>query len=296
MNADNENDDTRELIKKILNKKDPAIVGLKKILHSKRMASPGRSFTSHVPEVFNTTDAADGEATQEESLFNETEKQIIEHEHTIIELQNRIKELEESIALQREEAFQEGFSRGVEEATEKLQEEFQDQLSQVSENFSQQLADIVAQQLDDRNTQFSSLEPLVLSLAMQIAQKVVDDTIKINPEIVESSIRKAISHIAGRSEITVRVSLDDQEFTQSRIDAICDNEDSIISVRVEGSANIDKGGCLIETDTGIIDATIDNQLLEIKQCIMQSWQEFNQRESDSDQDDIIDEAANQLYQ
>lgn len=288
MSADKESDDTRELIRKILNKKDPAIVGLKKILHGKRTTTPGRSFTSHVPEVFNTANSDEGEPTQEESLFSETEKQLIEHEQQILELQDKIKELENSIESQREEAFQEGLAQGQEETATQLHEEFQEQFSQVNENFSQQLAEVVAQQLADRNNQFVALEPLVLTLALQVARKVIDTSIDSNQEIVERSIKKAIAHIAGRSDIIVRVSFDDQEFTQSRIDAICDTEDSIISVRVEGSANIAKGGCLIETETGIIDATIDNQIQEIEQSLVQSWQEFNQRENEPELDDVID--------
>lgn len=293
MSSDNENDDTRELIQKILNKKDPAIVGLKKILHGKRTASPGRSFSSHVPEVFSATGTNDGDATQEESLFNDTEKQIIEHEQKILELQSKITSLEASIEKEKADAFQQGVLQGQTETSAQLTEEAEEQLAQVNENYSQQLAEVVAQQLHDRDAQFASIEPLVLSLALQIAKKIVGSTIETHPELVELSIKKAISHIAGRSEITVRVSLDDQEFTQSRIDAICDNEDSIIAVRVEGSANISKGGCLIETDTGIIDATIDNQLSEIEHSITQSWQEFNQR--DNDMGGASDEATDQLY-
>lgn len=287
-----DNEDTRQLIKKILNKKDPAIVGLKKILHSKQTANPEKSFSSHVPEVFNASIASEGEAHHEDSLFNDTEKQIIEHEHEILELRSKLEELENNLDAIRQEAFNEGFEKGSQEISEQMQEQFQDELAQQNENYAQQLSEIVAQQLDDRNNQFRSLEPLVLNMAISIAKKIVDDSIVVNQEIIEKSIRNAISHIAGRSEITVRVSPEDQEFAQSRIDAMCDTDDSIIAVRVEGSANIKKGGCLIETDTGIIDATIDNQICEIEQCIIQSWQEFSQKD---EEEAPLDEPTDQLY-
>lgn len=293
MSYDDNSDDTRELIKKILNKKDPAIVGLKKILHGKRIDNPERSFTSHVPEVFNTTSSNAEEATQAESLFNESEKQIIEHEQEILELKNQISDLENSIEELKAQAFEEGLAEGASRTEQEMLEKYQQQIVEINENYNTQLAEVVTGQLSDRENQFKELEPLVIKLSLSIAKKIIDEAISVDKDILFATVKKALAHIAGRTEITLRVAKDETEIIQNKVQELTDSDDSILSIRVEGSPMVSSGGCLVETETGIIDATIENQLLELEGAIGQFWQEFKQ--SDTESESSPDAPTDQLY-
>ena len=67
--------------------------------------------------------------------------------------------------------------------------------------------------------------------------------------------------------MTVRVNIADLEITSRHKDDFYRMLDNIENVSVLEDPNIEKGGCIIETDFGDVDARISSQLDEIETTI-----------------------------
>ncbi len=284
--AEAEQDDTRDLIKEILKRKDPAIVGLRRILSSKEIQAPGQSFQKHVPEVFSTDAKHEEIAEEGDALLTLDEQRIVETEGEILDLRSQIEQLNLRVEEAHQAGIAEGYQQAQQEVEERMAEEFVAKLGALNEQQSMLMAETVGNQLADRSKQIHDMEPQLLNLVLLLTRKVTGEEVSTNPAIIEHTIARAVRQLAGRAKINLRVAPEDYDKAKQLSDAQLQHTDSILSVEVEASPTIAKGGCLIETDTGIIDATIETQLAEIEKIIEDAWQEF--RAAQLNQDAALD--------
>jgi len=110
----NEEKRTHELISELLKRKDPALVGIRKILRGKSdVISPEKSFRTHAPEVFNV--AADGKSRENETIFTDKELETLEFEKELMVLREIIAQKDVEIEEAKAAAFEEGKAAGIEE-------------------------------------------------------------------------------------------------------------------------------------------------------------------------------------
>jgi flagellar assembly protein FliH len=83
-----------------------------------------------------------------------------------------------------------------------------------------------------------------------------------NKTAIQNTLKEAVRKILGANEIIIKINPQDynsitQDGTQK------DLEKNFSKIRFEQDENIDMGGCLIESETGNVDARISTQLDEI---------------------------------
>lgn len=97
-------------------------------------------------------------------------------------------------------------------------------------------------------------------LAVAMAQRIVQQEIQVDPEPVSHMIRSAIKMVNGQSNIKIKAHPEDGEIVR----VICNKEmpdaDMTGQVEVIADRSIQRGGCLIDTDFGTIDARVEHQL------------------------------------
>ena len=150
-----------------------------------------------------------------------------------------------------EQAFQKGFLEGQRVALESQHAEVADAV--------QSMIRAVAEIQSLRQEVYRSIEREVVELALSIARKVVCQEIEINPEVVGCVAREALNQVDVPGKIKIRLNPADLEFintTQGQISAFLQEMDNVIFEAEEG---ITRGGCLIETKLGDIDARIEKQ-------------------------------------
>lgn len=104
----------------------------------------------------------------------------------------------------------------------------------------------------------------VAKLAIAIAKKVIHREASIDPEVVLSTARAALAKLHGRSKVEIRLNPDDHEYIQNHRDKLHHRG----SLETVADVSIARGGCLLHTDAGDIDATIDSQLDEIADAFL----------------------------
>lgn len=105
------------------------------------------------------------------------------------------------------------------------------------------------------------LANLVLEAVKSILQSYDQTTLTLN------ITRQAISHARHQKSITLKVHPSIVEEVNERIQDILSELTDIGFIEVVGDQRVKTAGCLLETETGVIDATLESQLSALKQGI-----------------------------
>ena len=97
-------------------------------------------------------------------------------------------------------------------------------------------------------------------LALEIAKKIVHREVRVDHEIALTLARVALSRVHSRATAKVRLNPDDAEFISSQMDRL----ESNAAIEIVPDRSVSRGGCLVETEMGDIDARIEKQFAEVE--------------------------------
>ncbi len=102
-----------------------------------------------------------------------------------------------------------------------------------------------------------------------IARKVVKVISENQKNVVINNVIQALRKLKTRGDVVIRVNLADVELTSEHIKDFMRMVENVRSITVLEDSTVDKGGCVVETDFGHIDARISSQLGEIEEKILE---------------------------
>jgi type III secretion protein L len=103
------------------------------------------------------------------------------------------------------------------------------------------------------------LEKVLIPVALKAAKKIVGREIELSEDTIVDIVANSLKAVSQHKKITIYVNkkdLDPLEHSRSRLKEIFESLE-VLSLRER--ADIARGGCVIETEGGIINAQIDNQ-------------------------------------
>lgn len=184
-------------------------------------------------------------------------EQIIERSK--LEVERMVKEAEMRVAEIEHEAYQKGYDAGREVGFKKGQSEVR--------RLIDRLGMIVGQAIDVREEIIAASEKQMVDMILMVARKVIKDEVVERKEVVLNNIREALRRIKDRDRVNIRVNFADLELTTAHKDELIKMMESLRKVNIYEDSRVDRGGCIIETDVGSIDARISTQLKEIEEAI-----------------------------
>ena len=198
-----------------------------------------------------------------EQIKAEMEKLKIDSEREIerakFEAEKMIKEAELKVSEIEHEAYKKGYEAGREEGYKEGQAEVM--------RLIDRLGTIVSTAVDIRDEIIRSSEKLMSEMILMIARKVIKDEIVERREVVINNIKEAIRRVKDRDRIDIRVNFADLDMTTAHKDELIKMMESLKKVNIYEDSRVDRGGCIIETDVGAIDARISTQLDTIEEAI-----------------------------
>ncbi len=183
------------------------------------------------------------------------------------DIQEFYKEEENKFKKELERVYQQGFDEGFVAAQNQLEQEFSNQLMSKSEEFYAILSGIEERVQSLEN----SFERIVIEVSAKIAQKILNREIE-NKSIIENTLRNSIGKILGATGIVVRLHPVDYDLLNEG-DFIVTLNNSFNKLKFETDDSIERGGGLIETEIGSVDARISTQLNEIVTALENSLNE-----------------------
>lgn len=113
---------------------------------------------------------------------------------------------------------------------------------------------------------YQQAEREVVKLALEVAKKIVHREVLVDREIVQSLIKVALSHVAVKSAVTVHLHPADYGYVLEQREAAGRAEEGDREVVLVADKTIDRGGCLVETECGDIDARIEEEFREVERA------------------------------
>lgn len=108
-------------------------------------------------------------------------------------------------------------------------------------------------------------EKSAVKLAFLIAGKILCTEIEKNNNSVIKIIKEALKKIMDDENVRIKINPSDLSYIQSAGSSQLNDILAKSSVSFEGDSEISRGGCLVETDSGEIDARIESQLMVIEE-------------------------------
>jgi len=188
-----------------------------------------------------------------------------EAKRIVEEAKKTAEELEAEIQSKVDKVEKEAFGKGHAEGRE---EGFQEGRQEV-ERLVDTLQKIISAAIDKRNEIIQGSETQVINLVLLISKKVIKVISENQRNVVINNVVQALRKLKSRGDVVIRVNLDDVELTSDHINDFMKMVENVKSVTVLEDSSVDRGGCIIETDFGQIDARISSQLHEIEEKIVE---------------------------
>jgi len=166
-----------------------------------------------------------------------------------------------------EKAYTEGYEAGERRALEHSQRK----MEPVLRNFQQALEAIEQMKRKIRLT----AERETVDLALAIARKIVGQEISVQPQVIENILQKALEKVEGQDSISIILHPDDLAHMQSADNRICDLLAGYDHLQFKADGSMQKGGCLIETEMGCVDARIEKQIEAVEDLFKRELQKAN---------------------
>jgi len=174
------------------------------------------------------------------------------------EILRKAKSEKESIELK---AYKQGFSQGQKEGKKVAVKK----INPLFNTFSAAVEEIAGM----RQNIIQRHHDQILELVVLITEKILHRAIHISPEIVLDTVSAASKYLMKTDEIRLRLHPSDYEYIK--------DIEKLLSVNLTGKKNIDfvedssidRGGVIIETEFGEIDATIRSQIDHIKETLFE---------------------------
>ncbi len=160
----------------------------------------------------------------------------------------------------RERAREQGRTEGFESATKTTEKHL--------EASSQMLASFTDQMKARESELIQTLTPKLANLATDLARKIIHREIEGDSSVVTSQAEEAISKILEREKLIIRVNPSDEELMKYHKEALGRMFDGIDKIEVIGDANVERGGCIVETNLIKVDAQPGSQLEFARKTLM----------------------------
>lgn len=164
-------------------------------------------------------------------------------------LVSRAREEADSI---RESAMKEGYQAGLEQVQGDLQE----------------LRESLAQFMNAPNEVYGYIAPDILEISIDIAQKIIKKEIEQDPQVLFNTIVDVLKMLSkDEPKITLQVNPAEANEVKQAVPELLNLGGMSAKVIVLPDETITEGGCLVTTDNGVVDATIETRINLVSEAL-----------------------------
>ena len=110
-------------------------------------------------------------------------------------------------------------------------------------------------------------ESALVQLALEAAQKIVAG-LPVSAQMVESVVREAVKQIEDSAEVTIQLHPDDLALLHKHKSPILQGLPETGSLRFGSSSEVTRGGCVIHTSFGLIDARRETKFEQLRDSLV----------------------------
>jgi len=194
---------------------------------------------------------------------------FVDEDHTVAPqiseelIQTRVEEalaaereqMHKSASEERQSQFKLGLTKGREEATEELRRAIE-LLTQYAQILQAEKREIAAE-----------AEKSSIDIAFSVAKKIIGEELQTRPELVGEVVGRALRQVLDCDQIRLRVNPGDLDYLKSLQGDLQNLVSGDVRLDMRADESIEKGGCMIETERGVLDAQISSQLQTLRSAL-----------------------------
>lgn len=121
---------------------------------------------------------------------------------------------------------------------------------------------------DEREKKLLEHKADVVGLAVRVAGKILGREITERPETFTDLVIRAVRGIRHEKRIQIRVHPDDLSLARAGLERLRDEVGPGKEIEIREDRAVTGGGCVVETDLGIIDARLETQLKTLEKALV----------------------------
>ncbi len=147
------------------------------------------------------------------------------------------------------EAHDKGHSEGFHKGEQDAKEEFQPCLES-AEKIIQELSEF-------RKMMYSKVEREMIEMVISLVKKVIHFELSTRDDSIQEMIRLAVQSVLDKESMTIKINPADKEHAENFRPELQHLFGEIKNISFEVNTGIERGGCIIETNFGTVDARMD---------------------------------------
>lgn len=163
----------------------------------------------------------------------------------------------------REESIQQGFAAGYEAGFKQGLEDARAQEAVVLESFRHELAAVVDRIEKAMLLWYDKAEHGLAELSVDIARRIIGEVVDRNPDLILPLVREAMAFVEMANRAIIRVNASDLPLIEERRAEVIAAGQSVHEVQFVGDDSLPRGSVVIETEEGVIDASVDSKAQRI---------------------------------
>jgi type III secretion protein L len=112
-------------------------------------------------------------------------------------------------------------------------------------------------------------EPELVRLAVQIARRIVGKELVAKPETILGIVDEAVKATRAEKKLTIRVNPEQEARVRAHAESFGSLAGRVGQILVVGDPGVGPGGCVVESELGIIDAQLETQLEKLEEALLQ---------------------------
>jgi len=173
-----------------------------------------------------------------------------------------------------DEGYRQGWDAGIEEGRRVAQIDYETRLSEERQRSIIKALVQLETLMGSIKKEFTHLqsqsEEILMRFALGIAELVIKRQVRIDSTIVLAQIKEALRRVVGVEHIKVRVHPSDEAMVREQRASIMAHSDALRDIVIEGDEKVEPGGCILESDSGNVDARLSTQLKKIESTLLES--------------------------
>lgn len=196
------------------------------------------------------------------NIENLIEKRMQQEDEKIKELYNKANEkIEYEISTNRNIGYQEGYQRGVDEGKEES--------IQNAAQLIKRCEDILSDAIMKKEKVFEENEKEIIDLSVKIAEKIIKKNTAEDKNIIRSVLKEALKKVPVSKKITIIVNWEDLDHIKEIKQKLFSEIHGVENIEIIEDPAVERGGCILETSIGTINATIKSQIDSIFEKLLE---------------------------
>jgi flagellar assembly protein FliH len=165
------------------------------------------------------------------------------------------------------EALAGAYARGEAEGRRIAEGEFKEVLTDMRRQEGERIGAIFASISSQMREVQKNLETDAYRFALAVAERIIKREVTLSDDIVLAQIREAVQRIVGVESIRLRVHPADEDVVKAHRNAFLGSLGGVREMTIETDEGMERGGCIIDSASGNIDARISTQLKQIEAAL-----------------------------